>query len=85
LGFHLQEDTVLGVISGTIEFRQYKISGVKKYFVVCMWNEKPRALIAGRAASRFTYVFTIVIYIPDRTWLVGTYKIPPKNSVRLLL
>jgi hypothetical protein len=36
-----------------------------------MLNENPHAVIAGGAASRFTSVFTIAIYMPDRKWLIG--------------
>jgi len=36
-----------------------------------MWNENPDGVIAGGAASQYTSVFTIVIYMPDRKWLLG--------------
>jgi len=36
-----------------------------------MWNENPPSVIAEGAASRFASVFTIVIFMPDRKWLLG--------------
>jgi hypothetical protein len=36
-----------------------------------MWNENSPAVIAGGAANRFASIFAVVIYMPDRKWLLG--------------
>jgi len=55
----------------SVEFRQYKNLGVKIYFNFFTWDENSPAVIAGGAASRFASIFTIVIYMLDRKWLLG--------------
>jgi hypothetical protein len=36
-----------------------------------MWNKIRDAVIAGGEASQYTSVFTIMVYVPDRKWLLG--------------